>query len=257
MTDGIGDGSLAEEEVRYFNQQLYSSNLEYWRRLGHVDFRGKSVLDIGCGHGALSVYAAQHGAKRVLGIDIDSVRVDFARRNLELNYPQFSSTISFRNGGLEGVAEAFDVTLSKDSFEHIDDLASMMANIAKRLNDDGVLATGFSPLYFSPFGDHGRYWQGSRKIPWLPAMLPESVLCRLASRRRHERILTASDVGLNKLTPAQFREIIAEQGWNVISCETNKGSRPAMRVMRAVSRVAPLEKYFTVNIYARLRKPTP
>ncbi|MCI4673427.1 class I SAM-dependent methyltransferase [Candidatus Mycolicibacterium alkanivorans] len=223
--------------------------------MGHLDFRGKSVLDIGCGHGALSVYAAQQGAKRVLGIDIDSMRVDFACRNLEVNYPEFSSIISFHNGGLEEVTEAFDVALSKDSFEHIDDLPGMMRSIAKRLNDDGVLATGFSPLYFSPFGDHGRYWKGSRRIPWLPAILPESALCQLASRRRHERIQTASDVGLNKLTPAQFRSIIAEQGWNVISCETNKGSRPAMRVMRALSRLAPLEKYFTVNIYACLRKP--
>lgn len=255
MTDDTADRGLSRDDLHYFNDQFYGSNVEYWRRLGAVDFRGKTVLDIGCGHGALSLHAAQQGAARVVGVDIESVAIDFARRNIDLNYPQFSSVIRFHNGPLEEVTDSFDLAVSKDSFEHIDDLSGMMRSIAARLNDGGVLVTGFSPLYFSPFGDHGRYWCGSRRIPWLPAILPEPLLFRLASHRRNERILTASDVGLNKLTPVQFRTIVAEQGWDVITWHTNRGDRAGMRVLRALTKLAPLEKFFTVSIYAQLRKP--
>ena len=165
MTDDTADRGLSRDDLQYFNEQFYGSNVEYWRRLGAVDFRGRTVLDIGCGHGALSLHAAQQGATGVVGVDINAHAVDFARRNIDLNYPQFSSVITFHNGPLEEVTDSFDLAVSKDSFEHIDDLSGMMQSIAARLNDGGVLVTGFSPLYFSPFGDHGRYWGGSRRIP--------------------------------------------------------------------------------------------
>ena len=255
MTNKMPDRSLPEDELRYFEKHICGSNVEYWRRLGDVDFRGKTVLDIGCGHGALSVHAAQQGATRVVGIDVDNARIKFARANVDANYPEFSSVIDFRNGPLEAENALFDLAISKDTFEHIDDLPRMMNDIAARLNDGGMLITGFSPLYFSPFGDHGRYWRGSRKIPWLPAVLPEKLLFRLASNRRKERISSASDVGLNKLTPAQFRSIVAEQGWEVVVLHTNRGDKAGLRVMRTLSKFAPLEKYFTASIYAQLRKP--
>ena len=43
-----------------------------WSELQKVlpDFRGKRVLDLGCGYGWHCIYAAQNGAESVLGIDI-------------------------------------------------------------------------------------------------------------------------------------------------------------------------------------------
>jgi SAM-dependent methyltransferase len=255
MTMHPADGQLSAEMTNYFNEQFNGSNAEYWRRLGGVDFSGKAVLDIGCGHGALSVHAAQRGAKRVVGVDIDTARTQFARENVKVNFPEHASTIWFHNGPLDEVREKFDIAISKDSFEHIEDLSGMLHSIADRLNDGGLLLTGFSPLYFSPFGDHGRYWSGKRRIPWLPAILPESILFRLATYRRREPIRSAGDVGLNKLTPEAFRAMVRDQGWEVVAWHTNRGDKPGMRVMRKLSQLPKMEKYFTVSIYAQLRKP--
>lgn len=254
MDDAIAN-PLPQNEVDYFDKQFNGSNAEYWRRVGDVDFQGKNVLDVGCGHGALSLYAAQQGATRVVGVDIDSERINFARRNIERNHPLYGSSISFHCGELEEIAELFDLAVSKDSFEHIDDLATMMESIKARLKDGGLLITGFSPLYFSPFGDHGRYWRGPFKLPWLPVLLPERLLFRVASQRRNERIASARDVGLNKLTASEFLGIVAAQGWEVVTFQTNRGARAGMRIMTALSKLAPLEKYFTVSVYAQLRKP--
>lgn len=38
-------------------------------KLGNEDFTGKTVLDIGCNNGAFCRYAAEHEAKRVVGVD--------------------------------------------------------------------------------------------------------------------------------------------------------------------------------------------
>ena len=39
----------------------------------------ESIVDIGCGHGALCFYAAQNGAREVVGIDTDEERIEIAK----------------------------------------------------------------------------------------------------------------------------------------------------------------------------------
>jgi len=44
---------------------------------------GETVLDVGCGSGILSIAAAELGAARVVGIDIDPVAVEIAKKNVD------------------------------------------------------------------------------------------------------------------------------------------------------------------------------
>ncbi|MDD5089466.1 MAG: 50S ribosomal protein L11 methyltransferase [Candidatus Wallbacteria bacterium] len=50
-----------------------------------MDFAGRSVLDVGCGTGVLSLASKMSGAAKVLGIDNDPLAVENARHNLNLN----------------------------------------------------------------------------------------------------------------------------------------------------------------------------
>ena len=49
------------------------------------DFKGKSVVDIGCGSGILSIQAAKSGALSVVAVDIDDWAVENTRENCQRN----------------------------------------------------------------------------------------------------------------------------------------------------------------------------
>lgn len=53
--------------------------------LDSLDLKGKSVLDLGCGSGILSIAASKLGAARVLGVDIEPVSVEVAQLNARQN----------------------------------------------------------------------------------------------------------------------------------------------------------------------------
>lgn len=47
-------------------------------------FKGKTVLDVGCGTGILCMFAAKAGAKKVIGVDMSNIIVQ-ARQIVEAN----------------------------------------------------------------------------------------------------------------------------------------------------------------------------
>ncbi len=49
---------------------------------------GNAVLDIGCGSGILSIAAAKLGAGAVLALDVDSVAVESAKKNVAVNHKE-------------------------------------------------------------------------------------------------------------------------------------------------------------------------
>ncbi len=65
---------------------------------------GKTVLDIGCGTGILSLFAASAGAKHVYGIDMATI-ANIAKNNIISN--GFSDKISIFRGKMEDLELPF------------------------------------------------------------------------------------------------------------------------------------------------------
>ena len=68
---------MLKDEVRtlsYRNSMWHNKHL----------FKGKTVLDVGCGTGILSMFAAKAGAAKVIGVDMSSI-VDYAKKIVEDN----------------------------------------------------------------------------------------------------------------------------------------------------------------------------
>lgn len=77
--------------------------------LGKIDLSNKTLLDLGCGSGVLSIYAAKRGAAKVLGYDIDPLAVENSIENFDIN--DVESVCSAEIGSIENlpVDRWFDV----------------------------------------------------------------------------------------------------------------------------------------------------
>jgi len=244
---------LNPAKLKYF-QRGERDNPKFWSRFDErPSLRGKRVLDVGCGHGSLCVDTAKAGAAQVVGLDLNAERIDFATANVQQNYPELLSTLSFQQINLKDYpVEAFDYILSKDSFEHILDLPGMLAEMGKRLTPGGRIYAGFGPLYNSPFGDHDMTYS---RIPWAHVFLGKKRFAERVDRRWTHEVNSIYDLGLNGLSFADYRRIFQESGLNIVYFETNCSTKTISKVFSILRRVPPLTEYFTHNIYCILERP--
>ncbi|MCW5939099.1 MAG: 50S ribosomal protein L11 methyltransferase [Fimbriimonadaceae bacterium] len=78
--------------------------------LAGLDLAGKSVADIGCGSGVLSIASARRGAARIDAVDLDLPAVEATRANSELNAVEVQA---FLGRGFEPLPPGtYDVVLS-------------------------------------------------------------------------------------------------------------------------------------------------
>lgn len=241
-----------EYAVEYFETSS-RTNGEFWRRFGdQPEWSGKRVLDLGCGHGAMSIQIAQAGGT-VVGVDLNEQRVDFAKRNLATCYGELSGSVSFQAADATQdlpIDEPFDIIVSKDTLEHVEDPTSLLRGLRKLLTANGVVYAGFSPLYYSPFGDHGNT---GLRLPWLHAVLPKRVVYAASTRHQGRGVSSLADIGLNGNTPEQFRHAFSQSGLFVRELHYNRGDKRLLPMLENARRRVPrFEKFTTVSIYAVL-----
>ncbi len=106
--------------------------LELMQKMG---LKGKSVVDVGCGSGILSIAAHKLGAKNITAIDIDELAIKSSTHNFELN--NVSDKIKLVLGNLlDNVDDGFDVIVSNIV---INVLKNMKEDLKKRLNKGGII----------------------------------------------------------------------------------------------------------------------
>lgn len=103
-------------------QQLLNTNVE-----------GKTILDMGCGTGVLSIAAKKLGAKTVTAIDIDHWSVENSIENIAHNQ---LNNITVVEGGVEAICGQFDIILANIN-RNI--LLDQMPTYAKSLCNNGEL----------------------------------------------------------------------------------------------------------------------
>lgn len=96
-----------------------------------------TVFDIGCGSGILSIVAAKLGAKKVVGVDLDSVAVDVSQQNIKLN--NVGDIVTVKLGNLmDTIVEKADVIVANI----IADIIILLSKDIKQfLLDGGIFIT--------------------------------------------------------------------------------------------------------------------
>lgn len=148
------------------------------------------VLDNGCGIGMYLERLAPN-AEHAIGLEFDFDRAAEARgRPLEV--------LSARGEQLPFPDESFDLMLSHEVVEHVDDDRAAVAEMVRALrppsdNTPGGRLVLFVPNRGYPFETHGIFWRGGYRFGNIPfvSYLPRAIRDRLAP---HVRVYSGRDL---------------------------------------------------------------
>ncbi len=153
------------------------------------------VLVSGCGVGMYLGHLIPN-ANRVFGFDIEFPRVQVASQYSDLLLSAAGENTPFP-------ADSFDLILSHEVLEHVQDDRAAIAEMVRTLRPGGRLAL-FCPNRGYPVETHGIYWRGNYRFGNIPLVnyLPRTLRDRLAP---HVEVYTRRDLTrLFKGLPVRF-----------------------------------------------------
>lgn len=209
---------LSDEQISYLTEYIIHRERALDRDLlPYGDPSGKDVLVFGCGFGNEVLWAARHGAKSVLAIDLtpglSPVPFERALDECGLEYSEYE----FRRENVHDTAltgERFDLIVSNGVFEHILDLKGVLGAFRPLLNPGGRVAIFADALWYSSLGGH--IGKGPWEHLWRP---PDELKAEIEPKRWH----VFCDQ-LNRMTAADF--LAAIRGVGMVVMQMRLGRDP-------------------------------
>jgi SAM-dependent methyltransferase len=184
MTSNAGSGKMQESEEKaavrgnpsFVWRAGQERRLEMIRSAAGTRLKGKVFVD-GCGIGMYLGRLAQD-ANQAIGLDIELERTIEARQLA-------SQVICGAGEQLPFPADSFDLILSHEVLEHVQDDRKAIEEIVRTLRPGGRLVL-FVPNRGYPLETHGIYWQGKYRFGNIPLVnyLPDRWRNRLAPHVR-------------------------------------------------------------------------
>lgn len=234
------------------------------------DFSGRDVLDFGCGVGTLTYQLAMHGARSVVGVDLNEASLEKARRRRRDEPVEFR--LSTDDRAIDIADESVDVVACFDVMEHIMAYAPIIREWHRILRPSGRVLVHWQP-YFHPYGHH---MQDYLPVPWVHLLLSGERRRELCARvvdlpefdapwwdrdgdgNRINRFRVAPDGPgfLNRLSMRRFERICARAGFRLArrTLKPFSGSPAVVTVSRALTRVPVLREGFTAHAVYVLEK---
>jgi SAM-dependent methyltransferase len=174
------------------------------------DLRDKVVLDFGCGGGDEAIDIARHGARCVVGLDIQEEQLKKAAERAS------SLELSHRVRFCTHWADPVDAIISIDAFEHFGDPQEVLRVMHSLLKPGGRAYISFGPTWYHPFGGH-RF----SAFPFAHLLVSERALIRWRSDFKHDGATRFGEVegGLNQMTIARFERLVEASSF---ACEILK-----------------------------------
>jgi SAM-dependent methyltransferase len=128
------------------------------------DLKGKRVLDIGCGFGWHCRYASEHGARRVVGIDLAEKMLERARAE------NGGPAIEYRRLAIEDMdfaAGEFDVVISSLALHYVESFTAVCRNVSHCLAPGGMFVFSVEhPVYTALAAQDWHYGSQGEKLHW-------------------------------------------------------------------------------------------
>jgi 2-polyprenyl-6-hydroxyphenyl methylase/3-demethylubiquinone-9 3-methyltransferase len=122
---------------------------------GENGIENKSFLDLGCGSGLFSIAACRLGARRVLGVDVDSLSVATSQTNAALWLDDHSSISFCQLSALDtdslSKLGTFDIVYSWGVLHHTGNMRLALENTGQRVARNGLLMIAIYNRHWSSF----------------------------------------------------------------------------------------------------------
>ncbi len=200
------------------------------------DVTGLDVLEIGTGHGGIACFMAIVGARSVVGIDLNTAHLDFARRFAKIIAARYGADyqlpVTFDEMSADRMTFAdgqFDLVLADNVFEHFTEPEAVMRESYRVLRPGGGMLV---PVFSSIWSKYGLHLKHGLKLPWANAVFSERTIIRamrrLAADNPH---LLELYPGLNN-SPARVRDLRRYKDLNDMTYRTFKAmaARTGFRV---------------------------
>ncbi|HEY6347372.1 MAG TPA: class I SAM-dependent methyltransferase [Bryobacteraceae bacterium] len=252
--DAWREESLKEQFEEFFD----------WRQI-----EGKSVLDFGCGSGALSLLCAQKGAESVIGIDL-AARLIARANELPRDGLNLEFVLADRTDRIPLPDSWVDAILCFDVLEHIMDYRAIVHEWSRILTPRGRVLVWWS-VWWHPYGHHQHTMI---PLPWVHALLSDESMLRVCARiydtpRFQPRIWHLDEQGqrkpnpyrggsrfgdLNKLTIREFDRVAAAEGLRAARKQINPFTGRLTGVKKILAR-SPWPDFFCSSVVYELEKP--
>ena len=184
-----------------------------------INVYSKNVLEIGCGHGGICVFAAMNGAKKVTGIDLSGSALSAANKfkGIVESDTGYNLNISFQKMSAEKLKienEDVDLIIADNVFEHVSDISIVLKECHRVLSSNGKIIVPNFPSYRSKYGPHVKY---GVKIPWVHIFFKEETVVQVMHEiAEKDPLMYKYYPGLKKGAKT-FREVRAYNDLNYIS----------------------------------------
>lgn len=221
-------------DMRYFRDNYDREGLNLYTSMLDSDslFRGKRILDVGCGVGGKDFEILQYDPVSVTGVDLSARNIEFAK---ELITSKNSKVLRFLNIDLMTIKEvsAFDTIVSYTVFEHIDKkiILEILNKMSALITEEGNIL-----IVFNHFNDRfGSHLKEYIYHPWPQALFDEDQIFSFWNKQLTDDINITKDsyfpkdymhgtdehnsdcfMNLNKIDSAQFLNIIEASGLRVV-----------------------------------------
>lgn len=128
------------------------------------DFTDKRVLDLGCGFGWHCIYAHEHGAKCVTGIDISGKMLEEAQKR------NSSPLIEYKCMAIEDFdfqPDTYDIVISSLTFHYLESFINICRKVNNCLTAGGSFVFSVEHPIFTAYGNQDWYYdQDGKRAHW-------------------------------------------------------------------------------------------
>lgn len=210
----------AHKVVELYQKAFHQKDLDFQEWI-----KDKVIADFCCGGGGKSLYFLNLGAKKITGLDMNTLFIEQAKLLAEKKNFSKQSEFFVKNVCHTGLnAASFDAVIFNDAIDHIDQPQKAIEEALRLLKPGGLVFINFESYYF-PWGHH---LLDAINIPWIHLFTPETFRIKL-----YKKLVSAFPDGKERL---KFRLGYDEKGRERITYLNHLTIRRFQKILQKIQK---------------------